>query len=241
MERQRYFAEIIDNEAVLNEDDVFHCTRVMRMKIGEELEIVCDRQVFIGVVKTLKPFRVEIIGKIKEKRELPNEIVLVATLLKGDKIDFVLQKAAELGVSEVILTDSSRSVIKLKESQKEAKLNRYRRILKEASEQSKRVTIPNLYRIIPFKDIDLIKADVKLIAYEEEAGSTKSFLDEIKKLDKTGRLAIIIGPEGGFTPEEIVYAKAKKYVPVSLGRRILRAETASVYALSVISAYLERK
>ena len=241
MERQRYFGEIIDNLAVLSDDDIYHCTRVMRMKVGEELEVVCDKQVFIGAVKTLKPFQVEIIGKTKEKRELPCEIILVAALLKGDKTEFVLQKATELGVSEIILLNTKRTVVKLKDSQKDGRMNRFHRILKEAAEQSKRVTIPNLYRIIDFKDLDTIKADVKLIAYEEEAGDTKLFFEKIKELPKGRRLVVVIGPEGGFSDDEIVYAKVKGYTPISLGRRILRAETASLYALSVISSVLERK
>lgn len=241
MERQRYFGEIIDNEAVLTEEDIFHCVRVMRMRVGEELEVVSDHQVFLGVVKSIKPFRVDIVGKLKEKRELPNDIILVASLLKGDKMDFVLQKATELGVSEVILCESKRSVVRLKDAKKESKVNRYKRILKEAAEQSKRINIPSLYRFIPFEDIDTINADIKLIAYEEEAGVTKGFIEEIKKLEKNTRLVIVIGPEGGFDEDEIVYAKAKGYTPVSLGRRILRAETASIYALSVIANHLERK
>ena len=241
MERQRYFGQIIDGQAVLSEDDVFHCTRVMRMRIGEELEVVCDNQAFVGVVKSVKPFQVDIIGKLKEKRELPNEIILVCALLKGEKIDFVLQKATELGVSEVVLCETKRSIVRLKEAKKEARVARYQRIMKEASEQSKRLRVPNLFRIIPFEDIDVINADVKLIAYEEVAGDTKSFNEQIKSLEKGKRLIIVVGPEGGFTPDEVMYAKAKGFTPVSLGRRILRAETACIYALSVISNYLERK
>ncbi len=241
MERQRYFGQIIEKSAILSDDDIFHCVRVMRMRVGEELEVVCDNQAFLGVVKSIKPFQVDILGKLKEKRELPNEIILVVSLLKGDKLDFVLQKATELGVSEIVLCQSKRSILRLKDVQKEAKLNRFQRILKEASEQSKRLRIPELYRIIPFEDIDDINADVKMIAYEEVAGETKSFNEQLKSLEKGQRLVIVIGPEGGFEEDEIIYAKAKGFTPVSLGRRILRAETASLYALSVISNYLERK
>ena len=241
MERQRYFGQIIDDSAILSEDDIYHCTRVMRMRVGEELEVVCDNQAFVGVVKSLKPFRVDIIGKLKEKRELSSDIILVAALLKGDKMEYVLQKATELGVNEIVLAETKRSIIRLKDAKKEAKVNRYQRILKEAAEQSKRLRIPNLYRIIPFEDIDVINADVKMIAYEEVAGDTKSFNDQIKSLEKGKRLIIVIGPEGGFTEDEVRYAKIKGFTPVSLGRRILRAETASVYALSVIANYLERK
>ena len=241
MERQRYFGQIIDGAAILSEDDVFHCTRVMRMRVGEELEVVSDHQAFVGVVKSVKPFQVDIIGKLKEKRELPNEVILVVALLKGEKLDFVLQKATELGASEIVLCETKRSIMRLKDAKKEAKVARYQRILKEAAEQSKRTEIPNLFRIIPFEDIDVISADVKLIAYEEVAGETKSFNEQIKSLEKGKRLIIVIGPEGGFTPDEVMYAKMKGFTPVSLGRRILRSETACIYALSVISNYLERK
>lgn len=241
MEIQRYFGDIIDNQAILSEDDVFHCTRVMRMRPGDKLELVCDKQVFIGEVITLKPFRVDIVSRSKEQRELPAEVILVASLLKGDKIELVLQKATELGASEVVLLNAQRCVVKIKESQKEGKFNRYNRILKEAAEQSKRTTLPICDRLINVKDLDTIKADVKLIAYEENAGDTKVFFEELKKVRKGGRIVVVIGPEGGFTRDEVRYAKAKGYVPISLGRRILRAETASMYALSVIAGMLERK
>lgn len=238
---QRYFASIIGNNAVLKEEDTYHLSKVMRARVGDEVEIVCDGKTFLCRVSNNSPLQLELVKEIKEKRELNNNIILICALLKGDKLDYVIQKATELGVSEIVLLNSERVIVKVKEYASNKKIERYNRIVKEASEQSKRTKMPLLYRLISMDELKKVEADVKIIAYESEAGTTKSFWNEIKKIDKDQKVAIIIGPEGGFSEYEVKLAKQEGYIPVSLGKRILRAETASIYALSVIGSYLERK
>ena len=238
---QRYFARTLGERVILSDDDVFHLTRVMRARKGDSIEVVADGIVYLAEVNKLKPLEISIVKKLKENNELSNYIILIASLIKGDKMDFVLQKATELGVSEIVLLQSERSVVKIKKDDKDVKFTRFNKILKEASEQSRRSKIPALYRFITFDNLRTIEADVKMIAYEGMEGSTESFNKVIESIKPKQKVAILIGPEGGFSEEEVAIATHYKYKKVSLGRRILRAETASLYALSVLSNYLERK
>ncbi len=137
------------------------------------------------------------------------------------------------------MLQTERTVVKIKPAEKELKLERYRRILKEAAEQCKRTKIPQLYRLLTIDQLDSVSANVKMIAYEGVNGNTSSFNSIVRSIKEKDKVAIMIGPEGGFSEKEVEKAVELGYKTVSLGQRILRAETASFYALSVI--HLERK
>ena len=238
---QRYFAKVMNRQVVLDEGDQYHLLKVMRARVGDEVEIVAEGRVYLSQVKCLKPLQIETLHVIKENNELKNDVVLIVSLLKGEKLDLVLQKATELGVEEIVLLQSERSIAKIRGLDKDYKLERFGRIVKEAAEQSKRTRIPLVYRVIKMHDLPEVEADIRLIAYEGAQGSSASFLKAIKKATPGQRISILIGPEGGFSPEEVNEATEYGYQIVSLGRRILRAETASFYAMSVLASYLERK
>ena len=238
---QRYFGRVLSTQVVLSDDDVFHLTRVMRAKAGEQIEVVADGLVYLAEIKRIKPLQIDVVKKIRENNELPNQVTLIAALIKGEKMDFVLQKATELGVSEIVLLQTERTVVKFKRDDKQVKLQRFNRILKEAAEQSKRSKIPALYRVIDLDHLKDIDAKVKMIAYEGMEGTTTYFNKVVNSIKPGQKVAIIVGPEGGFTEHEVEVAEKCGYKRVGLGRRILRAETASVYALSVIANYLESK
>lgn len=239
---QRYFGQIITDQVLLGDDDIFHLTKVMRARVGDEIEVVSNEKVFLCKVSQLKPhIEIDVVKQIKENHELKNHVILIAALIKGEKMDFVLQKATELGVGEIVLLQTERTIVKIKPAEKDLKLERYRRILKEAAEQCKRTKIPMLYRVIDIKQLGDVDAQVKMIAYEEESGATESFNSIIRSIKDKQKVAIVVGPEGGFSEHEVDMAVASGYKRVSLGKRILRAETASFYALSVISNHLERK
>lgn len=238
---QRYFGQIIMNQVLLGDDDIFHLLKVMRARVGDQIEVVSNEKVFLCQVNKIKPLEIDVVDEIKENHELKNKVILIAAMIKGEKMDLVLQKATELGVSEIILLLTERTIVKVKPAEKDMKLERYRRILKEAAEQCKRTRIPTLYRILRMEDIKDIDAQVKMIAYEEVSGHTGSFNSLVSSIKDKQKVAIVIGPEGGFSTEEIELAMDAGYAPVSLGKRILRAETASFYALSVIANHLERK
>lgn len=236
---QRYFADILDNYAVLNEDQIFHIEKVMRMKIGDEFELVSDEKVHLMKIDSIKPFKASKIRDIDEDNELPNKLTLIFSPIKGDHTELVLQKCTELGVTSFVLLNTSRTVVKI--DNKSKKLDRFNKIILEASEQSKREYLPRIDKIISMEEVGSIDADVKLIAYENFSKETDTFMQELNKIKDGQSVAVIIGPEGGFSEEEVKFATELGYIPISLGKRILRAETASINVISVIANYLERR
>lgn len=235
---QRYFGAVKQGQISLCEDDIFHLTRVMRAKPGTEIEVVSDGKVLLCKTVSFNPLKIELVRELNENNELPNKVILVASLIKGEHMDLVLQKATELGVSEIVLLETERTIVKIKD---ESKLNRFRKILKEASEQSKRLVIPTLEKVISINELKEINADVKLLAFEGEKGTSKSFVEQIKNVKPNESIAVVIGPEGGFSEKEVAKMNELGYTSVGLGKRILRAETASFYTLSVIGSILEGK
>ena len=236
---QMYFANKNGNEIILDGGDVHHLLHVMRVKQGEEIEAVAGGKLFACIVKSISPLKIEINYEIPSDSELKQDVTLFFALAKGDKIDLVVQKATELGVSRIILINTERCVVKLENKDIEHKLERYRKISKEASEQSHRLVVPQIVGVVDIKNIpqDLL-SDVNLLAYEKEAGNTSSFFDNV---DKDKSLSIMIGPEGGFSEKEVQsLIDNYGFRPISLGKRILRTETAAIYALSVIGFLLER-
>ena len=115
---QRYFGKIIGRQVLLEDSDVFHLTRVMRAKVGEKIEVVNEGVVYLAQINHFKPLEIDVVRRLKENNELPNKVVLIAALLKGDKMDFVLQKATELGVDEIVLLQSERTIVKFKKDEK---------------------------------------------------------------------------------------------------------------------------
>ncbi len=236
---QRYFIHINNENIIFSENDVFHITKVMRGKINDHIQVVDidTKKVYLAVIASINPLRVEIVEPINENTELNKEVTLFFALAKSDKNDFVIQKATELGASKVVLFQGERSVVKYSDSDFARKKERYVNIAKEAAEQCHRQLIPEIIYLSNINRIESYLADVNLFAYECEAGKSS----DIENLTKDSKsVSIIIGPEGGFSLKEADYLKSLKFVPISLGNRILRCETAAVYSLSVISHILEK-
>ena len=236
---QRYFASKVNNKIILDDGDVHHLLHVMRARKGDEIEVVADSKLYAAEVEEVNPLSVVVKYEIPQDSELPEQVTLFFALAKGDKIDFVIQKATELGVSRIVLMKTERCVVKIEEKDISKKLERYRRIAKEASEQSHRLMIPEIVGPVDIKRIPKhLLCDINLLAYEKEAGSTNSFLNSVTK-GKT--ISVFIGPEGGFSEEEVKnLIKDTSFSLISLGKRILRTETAAVYALSVLGFLLEK-
>ena len=234
---QRYFASKKGNNIILEDGDVHHLLHVMRAHNGDEIEAVVDKKLYSCLIKSTSPLAIEINYEIPTNSELPNNVTLFFALAKGDKIDFVIQKATELGVSQIVLINTERSVVRYEPKDINRKLERFNKIAKEASEQSHRLAVPVIKGIYDLDKIpDDLFADVNLLAYEKEAEQGSL----IPNIDKNASLSIMIGPEGGFSIKEVEYLVNKGFKPVSLGKRILRTETAALYALSVIGFLLER-
>ena len=232
---QRYFIE--NNDFVLSSDQLHHIKNVMRMKEGNHFMIVNDASLYECEIISLNPFNFNKVLVDSASPELNVDITLLYCLPKGDKLDLVIQKATEIGVNNIILVQSSRCVSKFKKEDYDKKRSRFKKIVIEASEQSHRLKVPTIYDIIDFKDISKYHFDQAYIAYENE-GDIR-FDSDFNQLKKGQSVGILIGCEGGFSFEEVEYAKKCGYRSISLGKRILRSETACIYALSVLTNAVE--
>ncbi len=235
---QRYFVnEIRDNQVLVSKEQAHHILNVMRMHVGENITCVFQSHVFLAQITQTSPLNIQIVKELDENHELKNDITLFYCLPKGDKIDLVMQKATELGVKEIILVNSERCIAKIKKEDQDKKFRRFNMICMEASEQSKRSFVPIVNKVINFKEIENYDFDYKFIAYENEKDN---FLyEKLKDVKPNQSLAILIGSEGGFSKKEVEFANSVGFSSVSLGKRILKSETAVFYALSVIGFMIE--
>ena len=225
--------------------DVNHIKNVLRIRQGEEMlvsdgtgrDYLCQAEEIAGQEVTVRILETE-----EEGRELPSRIWLFQGLPKSDKMEFIIQKAVELGAAGIVPVSTRNTVVRLDQKKEEAKVKRWQAIAESAAKQSKRSLVPRVSGIMTLKDaFDYVESQgfsVRLIPYEHEAG-----MDGTKtELDAAGPgqdIAVFIGPEGGFDEREIELALSKGVRPISLGRRILRTETAGLALLSVLMMRLE--
>ncbi len=233
----------ISNDTVLiSGNDFFHAKNVLRMKIGDEFLISHDGTSSLCEIVEFTDGAVvaKIIEKDYQNTELSVKFYLFQGLPKSDKFELIIQKAVELGVYEIIPVEMDRCVVKLESKKKNAKVERWQAIAESAAKQSKRTLIPKVSEVLTFKQaIEKAKSlDLFAVPYENALGmqSTKEFLSKIKKGDSVG---VFIGPEGGFADGEISHATASGGATVSLGKRILRTETASITTLSMLMLHTE--
>ncbi len=230
---QRYFSNLINNnEYLLSKDDEYHIKKVMRMKLNDKIEIVDNKKTFICELISLDPVKAKVIEEIKENHETDKKIILVQSLVNENKMDLILQKSTELGIYEIYPYSATNSVIK-ENDKSNKKIVRWQKIVKEASEQSKRNIIPEVHNIVDIQRLCEIKADVKLLLTVNEV--TKNIKKVLKEQQKYDTLIIVVGPEGGFTKKEEETLIKNGFISTSLGSRVLRTETASIVALSMIN------
>lgn len=223
--------------------DVNHIKNVLRMRPGEQVLIssreardyLCEAEEI-----TSEQVRFHILEEKAESTELPAQIYLYQGLPKGDKMELIIQKAVELGAYRVVPTSVRRTVVKLDAKKEEARVKRWNAIAESAAKQSKRSLIPEVSRILSFQEaLEEVKDfDLKLIPYECADGMERT--RELLETAAAGmKIAVFIGPEGGFEEEEITLAKEYGVEPVTLGKRILRTETAGLCVLSALMLKLE--
>ena len=223
--------------------DVNHIENVLRMKQGEELtvsdgfgsEYRCSAQEFLP--ETVK---VKILEKSRVSSELRSEITLFQCLPKGDKMELIIQKAVELGVYEIVPVATKRAVVKLDPKKEEKKRLRWQSIAESAAKQAGRALIPQIATCITFeKALRMCNGlDAALIPYEKAEGMQHA-RDQVRALHGKHSIGIFIGPEGGFEESEIEAARAAGAIPITLGHRILRTETAGLTMLSILMFELE--
>ncbi len=224
--------------------DVNHIRNVLRMAPGEEITVSTgsDEQEYRCAIRTLEEDR--IVADIRwceaAGRELPAKLYLFQGLPKADKMEFIIQKAVELGVHQIIPVSTKRAVVKLDAKKEASKLKRWNAIAESAAKQSKRQIIPEVSPVMSFKEAAAFAEalDHRLIPYERAEGMayTRACLQAVRPGDSVG---IFIGPEGGFEQEEIELAKRHGIQAITLGKRILRTETAGMALVSVLMFQLE--
>ncbi len=237
----------IDVEAktvIITGSDVNHIKNVLRMKIGEEFAVSngMDGKEYRCGIRAFAEDAVECeLRFIKEDGvELPSKIYLFQGLPKADKMELIIQKAVELGAYEVIPVAMKRSVVRLDHKKAAAKVARWQGIAEAAAKQSKRGIIPQVTDVMSFKEaIEYSKrAQLRLVPYELAEGMDQTG-EIIRNIQPGQDIAIFIGPEGGFDEAEIRAALEDGMETVTLGKRILRTETAGMTMLSILMYHLE--
>ncbi len=231
---QRYFVKRKENDTVfLEESDFHHVKNVMRMNVCDNVEVVFNNKVYLASIISLdNVVKCKIIKEIETlNKDIPN-IVIAQALVKEQKMDYILQKSCELGVDKIIPLITDRSVVKIDKNDTK-KIDRWQKIVKEASEQSKRAYIPKVENIMTIKDLANLEFTHKYICSVNEKSKTiKSVLSNVNACDT---IIFVIGPEGGLSKEEESFLEKNGFKSVSFGNRVLRTETASLFIMSAVS------
>lgn len=230
------------NSFIISGGDFNHIKNVLRMKEGDTFLVSCEGQSHLCSLTAFYGDSVlaDIIEENYNKTELPVKMYLFQGLPKGDKMELIIQKAVELGVTELIPVEMDNCVVKLDDKKKKSKVARWQAIAESAAKQSKRNIVPVVNEVMPFKKaVEYSNTlDITLVPYECAEGmlATKNALAQLKCGMSIG---IFIGSEGGFSQKEIDFAKENGGKIISLGKRILRTETAAIAALSMCMLYAE--
>lgn len=245
---QKFFVEanqIENNKIIIIGDDVKHISNVLRMKIDEEVQIGNKETLENYIAKIFEINKENIILKVVEKLDSSTEsnvnIDLYQGLPKADKMEWIIQKTTEIGINKIIPVDMQRCVVKLDEKDAKKKIDRWQKVAEGAAKQSKRDKIPKIENKIKLKEVEnrIKEYDIFLIAYEEE--KENKLKEQIKNIAKKQNynIGVLVGPEGGLDIKEVEELKEKGAKAVTLGKRILRTETAPIVIISNILYELE--
>lgn len=238
-------SDVQDELLTITGPEVNHIRNVMRLKPGEEISVSIGgdgKEYRYGIESYTEDSVLCRLRFVKDKEvELPVKVLLFQGLPKADKMDLIVQKAVELGAAEIIPVSMERCVVKLDAGKAAKKTARWQTIAESAASQSRRSIIPRILAPMSMKEaVEYAKeqTEVRVIPYElqEDDGSVKQYLESLKEGQS---VSIFIGPEGGFAPGEVELAKEAGIRPISLGRRILRTETAGLAILSWLIYILE--
>ena len=238
-------SDVQDELLTITGPEVNHIRNVMRLKPGEEISVSIGgdgKEYRYGIESYTEDSVLCRLRFVKDKEvELPVKVLLFQGLPKADKMDLIVQKAVELGAAEIIPVSMERCVVKLDAGKAAKKTARWQTIAESAASQTRRSIIPRVLAPMSMKEaVEYAKeqTEVRVIPYElqEDDGSVKQYLERLKEGQS---VSIFIGPEGGFAPGEVELAKEAGIRPISLGRRILRTETAGLAILSWLIYILE--
>lgn len=237
-------SDIVSDTVTVRGDDAHHISRSLRMAAGEHIT-ACDSAAneYDCVLTDFLPdcVKARILSRKKQDTEPPCPITLYQALPKGDKLDTVIQKAVECGVCRIVPFESERCVVRVKPEAEEKKLQRRARIATEAAKQCGRGVLPQVCETVSFEEMLSFagEADLTLFCFEGEGTVPISRILQTAKPKCGSHIALIVGSEGGFSLSEAASARARGFQMTGLGKRILRTETASPFALACISSVLE--
>lgn len=244
---QHFFVDrgqVSDNRVAIEGSDVNHIRNVLRMKPGERLKVSDGGNILYECEILEFAQDTAVCGILSRKEayaELPSKIYLFQGLPKGDKMELIIQKAVELGAAGVIPVASSRAVVKLDGKKEESKRKRWNSIAESAAKQSGRMMIPQVEPVVSFKEAaERMQALTRRLIPYELCGGMEETRKQLSLIQPGDSIGILIGPEGGFEKEEISCAVEHGIVPVTLGGRILRTETAGMSLLSVLVFLLDQ-
>lgn len=237
-------SQIQGKRIVITGGDVNHIRNVLRMKIGEEIAVsngTDGKEYRCGIEEFTEDEVVCTLRFVKEDGlELPARVTLFQGLPKADKMEFIVQKMVELGAYRIVPVATKRAVVKLDEKKAKARVTRWQAIAEAAAKQSKRRIVPQVGEVCTMREAlaQAASMDLKLIPYELSEGMAKT-RELIEKAAPGQEIAIFIGPEGGFEEAEVSMAMEAGFVPVTLGKRILRTETAGLTVMAWLLYRLE--
>ena len=226
----------VGDKITLSKEQSHHALTVLRLH-HETVRVVYEGKAYFGDGHCEnKNFVVEVFEQDNRVTELPCNVTLMMALIRKEKMEFVLQKCTELGIAKIVPFNSSRTVVHYDKDKSRKVLDRWNLILEESSAQCKRNIIPQLTDIVSIKDLVKYKEEQNFIAYENAESENNVFGQNIEK----SSICYCIGPEGGFSEEEADFLVSNGFKMTSFGNRILRAETAAIYGMSILSNELEK-
>lgn len=219
---------------LLSPEDLHHARKVLRLRLGEQAEVFFCGKRFLSDISVTDTGEIELLPRKELQSTEPHlSVTLFQGLPKGDKMDFIVQKAVELGASRIVPVVFSRCIVRLSNAESEKKLDRWRRIAREAGKQSGRCIIPEILPPVQIAELHSFFSSCEHITVPWEECPEGGPLSFSKRYPSIASLGIVIGPEGGITQEEVEYCKQYGCETITLGKRILRTETAGLAALSV--------
>ena len=236
---QRYFGVSKDDRYLyLDKSDSHHIKNVMRNSDGDLIEVIVDNRLYLGCIENVKSnISVLIKKELKTNEEFIPKVNLIIPILKEQKMDLILQKSCEMGVSKITIVPLKRCVVRVDRKKLKSKLERWYRILKEASEQSYRFNIPDIEFVDSINEISNLDG-LKIVC------STKKNLKNVKRVLKKNKncdtINVVIGPEGGLDEQEEIMLNEYGFISTTLGNRIMRVESVPLFIMSIINyEYME--
>ena len=235
MTRRRWIAdEVSDNRAALTGDHARHLAQVLRVKVGQEFDISTGRELRRGRISGIHPERVEFeLGEVVAQ-PAESAITVALSIFKFDRMEWAIEKCTELGVAQIVPVIAGRTESHLAAAAGK-RVERWRRIVRQAAEQSRRVSPPGISALVKFDDLIAMTADARIVMAETEE---RLLLKDAVRQD-TGTVLLAFGPEGGWKPQELAAFGDAGWTSASLGSTILRAETAVIAAVAITASVLQ--